>query len=157
MTFENVVDFLHLVATATWIGGMLFMKLVLIPAQEAIEPGQRGRLMGVAAKRFTAVAWTSVVVLLVTGFLKTPALFLLDTTTSYGTILLAKHAIVAAMIVVGLVITLVVAPRLRALAPAPGGATGPELPRVQARLEALSAVNTVLGLVLLFLVTALRP
>ncbi len=59
--------------------------------------------------------------------------------TGGGTILLAKHAIVAVMIVVGLVITLAVAPRMRALAPAPGTAPSPELPSIQARLVALSA------------------
>jgi copper resistance protein D len=151
-----VVDFLHLLATVTWIGGMLFMKLVLMPAMEAIDPPQRGLLMGAAAKRFTIVAWSCTVVLLATGFLKTPGQYLFDSGTTFGTLLLIKHVVIVLMIVVGLVITLSVAPRLRALAPAPGKAPSPELAAVQKRLEALSATNTVLGLVVLLLVAMLR-
>ena len=73
MAAENVLDFVHLLATVAWIGGMLFMKLVLMPAQEAIEPSQRPWLMIAIAPRFTITAWASVIVLVITGFLKTPA------------------------------------------------------------------------------------
>jgi len=157
MTLAHVTDFLHLLATVTWIGGMLFMKLVLMPGMEAIDPPQRGRLMGAVAKRFTVVAWSSTLVLLATGFLKTPADVLFDTGTAYGTLLLIKHVAIALMIVVGVVITFAVAPRLRALAPAPGQPPSAALAAAQQRLEALSAVNTMLGLVVLALVVGLRP
>jgi len=154
MTLANGLDFLHLLATAVWIGGMLFMKLVLIPALQAVEPAQRGRAMGVVAKRFTIVAWSSVVVLLVTGILKTPSGFLLSTESGYGQLLLAKHLLFGAMIVVGLVITLMVAPQLRALAPAAGSPPPAALLAAEKRLEALSAINTVLGLAVLLVVAA---
>jgi uncharacterized membrane protein len=156
MTLANVADFLHLVATVAWIGGMLFMKLVLMPGMEAIDPPQRGRLMGAVAKRFTIVAWSSTAVLLATGFLKTPGEYLLDAATAYGMLLLIKHVAIALMIVVGAVITFGVAPRLRALAPAPGQPPSPALAAAQQRLNALSAINTVLGLAVLALVVAMR-
>lgn len=156
MGFSAVVDVLHLVATVAWIGGMLFMKLVLMPALGAIEPAQRGRLMGAVAGRFTTVAWTSFAVLVVTGVLKTPADLLADLSTTYGTMLAAKHVVVLAMGAVGVVITFFVAPRLRALAPAPGAPPSPRLAGVQSRLDVLSAVNTVLGLGLLVLVSVMR-
>ena len=157
MTLANVADFLHLLATVAWIGGMLFMKLVLIPAMAAIDPPQRGRLMGGVAKRFTMVAWTSTAVLLVTGFMKTPSQVLFDGSTTYGTLLAVKHALIVLMIVVGLVITFFVAPRLRALAPAPGQAPSPALAAAAKNLDALSAINTILGLAVLALVVAMRP
>lgn len=56
MVLDVVVNFLHSLATAARIGGMLFMKLVLMPAQEAIEPSQRPRLMTAIAPRFTITA-----------------------------------------------------------------------------------------------------
>jgi len=157
MTVEHVANFFHLLATVAWIGGMLFMKLVLMPAMEAIDPPQRGRLMGVAAKRFTMVAWTSTIILLVTGFLKTPSQHLFDTSTTYGTLLLVKHVVIALMIVVGIVITFVVAPKLRSLAPAPGQPPSAGLVAAQGNLNVLSAINTVLGLVVLVLIVAMRP
>jgi len=130
------------------------MKLVLIPALQAVEPAQRGRAMGVVAKRFTIVVWCCVAVLLVTGFAKTPSGFLLSTESGYGQLLLAKHVMFAVMIVIGLVITFVVAPRLRALAPAPGSPPPAALLAAEKRLEALSAINTVLGLAVLLVVAA---
>jgi len=155
MPSANVVDFLHLLVTAVWIGGMLFMKLVLMPGMQAIEPAQRGRLMGAIAKRFTIVAWSCIVVLLVTGILKTQSGYLLSTESRYGQLLLAKHLMFAGMIVIGLVITFAVAPRLKALAPAPGSPPPAALVSAEKRLELLSAVNTVLGLAVLLVVAAM--
>lgn len=152
MSSESVVNFLHLLATAVWIGGMFFIKLVLMPGLAAIEPAQRGRMMGVIAKRFTMVVWSCVAVLLVTGLLKTPSAYLLDAGTRYGTLLLLKHAAFAVMILAGLLITFVAAPKLRAAAPAPGAPPSPEYVAAQKRLDALSALNTVLGVGVLLLV-----
>jgi uncharacterized membrane protein len=156
MLLDTIYNFLHMLATATWIGGMLFMKLVLLPAQAAIDPPQRGKLMGVAASRFTTVAWTSAVVLVVTGLLKTPAGRLMDFSSRFGTALAVKHLLIAAMIVIGLVISLGVVPKLKSLAPAPGQPSSQGLVRAQGRLDLLSAINTVLGLLVLLAVAVMR-
>jgi uncharacterized membrane protein len=156
MLFDVVVNFLHSLATVLWIGGMLFMKLVMLPAQEAIDPPQRGRLMGVAATRFTTVAWTSAVILVVTGLLKTPAGRLMDFGSRFGTALAVKHLLIVAMIVIGLVISLGVVPKLKSLAPAPGQPPSEALVRAQGRLDLLSAINTVLGLLVLLSVAVMR-
>ncbi|MEW6337007.1 MAG: CopD family protein [Acidobacteriota bacterium] len=105
------------------------------------------------AKRFTIVARTCTATLLVTDFLKTPSGMLLDTSTGYGALLFAKRAAFAVMIVVGLVITFAVAPRLRALAPAPGSAPLPRFVSASKSLDALSAINTALGVAAILLVT----
>lgn len=156
MLLDTIVNFFHSLATVLWIGGMLFMKLVLLPAQAAIDPPQRGRLMGAAAARFTMVAWTSVVVLLVTGLLKTPAGRLMDFDSRFGTALAIKHLLIAAMIVIGLVISLGVVPKLKSLAPAPGQAPSAGFVQAQGRLDLLSAINTVLGLLVLLAVAVMR-
>ena len=57
-------------------------------------------------------------------------------------------------IVVGLVITFGVAPKLGALAPAPGAAPGPAFLKAQKALDGLSAVNALFGLAILGLVSA---
>lgn len=153
MTKAWFLQFAHLLATAAWIGGMLFMKAVLVPALSVLEPPQRGRVMGAVAKRFTAVAWASVAVLALTGFLKAPA-GLLGETEGVGLLLTVKVVLFAGMIAVGLVITLGVAPRLGALAPAPGAPPSPAFLKAQKALDALSAVNTLLGLAILGIVSA---
>lgn len=153
MTKAWFLQFAHLLATSAWIGGMLFMKAVLVPSLAVLEPPQRGRLMTSVARRFTALAWTSVVLLALTGFLKTPDGLLGDTTTDVGLLLTVKLALFGGMVAVGLVITFGVAPRLAALAPAPGAAPGPGFLKAQKALDALSAFNALLGLVVLGIVS----
>ena len=146
-------QFLHLLFTVSWIGGMTFMHFVLQPALSSISPQEGGKLMGVIAKRFTIMAWTSTLVLLVTGLLKTPTGLLFDTSTGYGTILLLKHIAFAAMFVIGLVITFGVAPKLRAFAPREGERPAPEFIAAQKRLSMLSGTNMILGILVLFLIS----
>jgi uncharacterized membrane protein len=148
------LQFVHLLATAAWIGGMIFMKAILVPSLAALEPPQRGRLMGSVAKRFTALAWTSTLLLAVTGLLKTPEGLLGDTTTDVGLLLTVKVALFGVMVVVGMVITFAVAPKLVAFAPAPGSAPSPGFVRAQKALDALSGVNALLGLVIVGIVSA---
>ena len=58
----------HLLAAVAWIGGMLFLSLVIVPALKH-EPlaSHRGILFRAIALRFRTVVWTSVAVLLSTG------------------------------------------------------------------------------------------
>ncbi|KAA0256670.1 hypothetical protein FBQ97_11950 [Acidobacteria bacterium ACD] len=149
-----VLQLVHLFATVAWIGGMIFMKAVLMPALSALEAPARGRLMGAIAKRFTLLAWTSVALLLVTGLMKTPSGMLAETTTGVGRLLFAKHALFALMIVIGFVITFAVAPKIGKLAPAPGAAPGPEFVKAQRALDGLSAVNALLGFAVLAIAAA---
>lgn len=59
---------LHLLAAVAWIGGMVFLSLVLVPTLKQ-EPfaAQRGFLIQAAAGRFRALVWGSLFVLLATG------------------------------------------------------------------------------------------
>lgn len=60
--------FLHVLAAIIWIGGMLFVALVLVPVIRAqADPGLRARLFHQAGVRFRAVGWAALLLLLVTG------------------------------------------------------------------------------------------
>lgn len=151
-----IVQMLHGLLAVVWIGGMIFMDLVLMPSMSAIEPAQRARLIGAVAKRFTIVAWVSVIVLLVTGIVKTPGNMLLDASTRYGSILMIKHILFAVMIGIGLLITFVAAPRMRRAAPRGEERPAPEFLKAQGMIKTLSTVNMVLGIVILVLVGMLK-
>ncbi|NOT24073.1 MAG: hypothetical protein HOP22_15310 [Nitrospiraceae bacterium] len=58
----------HLMAAVAWIGGMLFLSIVLVPVLKS-EPfaSQKALLFRTTARRFRAVAWGSIAVLLFTG------------------------------------------------------------------------------------------
>jgi uncharacterized membrane protein len=155
MVASAVVNLLHLIAAVFWIGGMAFVNLVLEPSLKELDPVQRGKLMGTIGKRFTIVAWGSVLLLLVSGFIKTPDGLLFDTSDAYGTTLLLKHIVVLLMILFGLRIAVGLIPKIRREAPQPGQAPSPEFLKAQGQFQLLSRVNFILGLIVLVLVALL--
>ena len=59
---------LHVLAAVSWIGGMLFLSVVLVPVLKR-EPfaSQKALLFRTIARRFRAVVWGAIAVLLFTG------------------------------------------------------------------------------------------
>jgi uncharacterized membrane protein len=65
-----LVRWLHVLAAITWIGGMLFIALVLVPTTRRLEDqALRARLVHAAGLRFRTVGWVAIGVLVVTGLL----------------------------------------------------------------------------------------
>ena len=59
-----------MLAAITWIGGMLFIALVLVPAARRLEDqALRARLVQTTGLRFRTVGWVAIGVLVVTGLL----------------------------------------------------------------------------------------
>ncbi len=62
------VVWLHITAAVAWIGGMLFLSLVLVPVFKREGPaGERRALFQTLALRFQMVAWGSILTLVGTG------------------------------------------------------------------------------------------
>lgn len=60
--------FFHLVAAMLWLGGMSFMLLALRPSLSALEaPPQRLRLLATVLRRFFALVWAAIGVLMLSG------------------------------------------------------------------------------------------
>jgi uncharacterized membrane protein len=146
---EAIVNFTHLLATAIWIGGAVFIQMILQPSLKLIDPQQSGKLFGVVAKRFSITSWICIGVLVVTGYIKTPERMLYDFSYSLGMFLAVKHTTIILVILVGLVIAFGVVPKLRKFSPKPGEPPSAEFLRYQKRLGTLAKVNLVLGLFVL--------
>lgn len=59
---------LHVLAAITWIGGMLFVALVLVPvARRLDDPALRARLFHETGVRFRTVGWIALGLLVVSG------------------------------------------------------------------------------------------
>ncbi len=65
----SVVLSLHLLAAVAWIGGMVFLSIVLVPVlrREGGLAGERQELFQGVARRFRVLVWVSVAVLILTG------------------------------------------------------------------------------------------
>ena len=158
------VLWLHLLATVAWIGGMIFYVLVLVPSMGAIDPPQRGKLVGAVLKRYSPLAWGAIIVLIITGiFIAVYKGFGgVSFSSNYGIILFAKHLVILIMIVIGALVSFVIGPKLKA-PPAPaevasGGPPGPPpgMVKLQKQAGALGLINLVLGIAVLFLTELLK-
>ncbi|GIK60270.1 MAG: hypothetical protein HND39_11240 [Ignavibacteriota bacterium] len=152
---NQIINFLHLLATSVWIGGMIYMHLILLPSLKLIDAQQSGKLMGIISKKFSITAWISIIILLITGYLKTPAEMLLNTSSQSGIILTAKHILILCVIAVGLIIAIRIVPKLRGSMPKPGEAPQAEFIKSQKILHTLATINLTLGLLIIVLASML--
>lgn len=135
---------LHLLAVVVWLGGMLFLGLVIIPALRDRPPAERAALLHVVGRRFLKIAWAALAILLVTGpalwalrgFVLTPALS-------------AKLALVAVILLLSLLHDFLLGPRL--VAELKKGGEGKETLRLRHRVALLARINVLLAIAVLIL------
>ena len=113
-----VSDMLHLVATAAWVGGLIYLAAVLLPVLRRGDPALAERLLGRVVPRFSNLALISVAVLVVTGLINL-ALHTLDPqaiiSSESGQVLIVKHLLFLPLLALGALNHQVFRPRLAAL------------------------------------------
>lgn len=105
---------LHLVAAISWIGGTIFLSVVLVPVlKRELFASQRALLFRTIARRFRAVVWGAITVLLVTGPLllhqrRTP----ITDPSGWPIVLATKLGLVAVLLLLTLTHDLILGPRV---------------------------------------------
>ncbi len=62
------VRWIHVLAAITWVGGMLFIALVLVPVTRKLhDPTLRTRLVEEAGVRFRTIGWIALALMILTG------------------------------------------------------------------------------------------
>ena len=65
---SSLMNFVHVVAAITWLGGITFMLLALRPAAAQLQtPPHRLPLIALTFKRFFRLVWVAIAVLLLSG------------------------------------------------------------------------------------------
>ena len=67
MSLSLALRFVHLLAVVTWIGGMLFIALVLVPVSRRLDATLRTRVVQETGRRFRTVSWIALAVVAATG------------------------------------------------------------------------------------------
>lgn len=101
LPYAVVIDWLHLVAAALWVGGMFTIFLIYLPMLKALVLTERTRSLLAILPQYSPLAIAGVVIMATTGPLS--AAFHLTSvdqsiTTAYGRALLVKILLVAALL-----------------------------------------------------------
>jgi putative copper export protein len=100
------LHFLHLTAAMIWVGGQIFLGLILGPVlRRSMTPKERMPLALAVAKRFQRVSHGALGVLIMTGLWQVRFLFLSSLSsfldTAYGRIFWAKMVLFVVMLILG--------------------------------------------------------
>lgn len=101
LPYAVVLDWLHLMAAALWVGGMLYILLVYLPALHARPVSERARSLLTVLTQFSPLAIIGVAIMAITGPLN--ATFHLTSidqfiTTAYGRTLVIKVLLVGGLL-----------------------------------------------------------
>jgi putative copper export protein len=102
---DALIMWAHLVAASIWVGGSIFIGIVLAPLLKTISDSVEGRLsiMIRVGRKFNKIGVPSLIVLIVTGiynstgFIVKPSMIF---STTYGIVLLIKIMLVIALIII---------------------------------------------------------
>jgi putative copper export protein len=105
---DALIMWAHLVAASIWVGGSIFIGIVLAPLLKTISDSVEGRLsiMIRVGRKFNKIAVPSLIILIASGlynssgYLSKPSLFL---STNYGIVLIAKIVLVIILIITFLI------------------------------------------------------
>ncbi len=154
--FDVIVHWLHLMAAAVWVGGMIFTGYVLMPvARKELPPPVRHPFFKAVGRRFAVLGNGALLILVATGTYKLSLIWGSDGFWSSlaGRVIIVKLGFVAAMLALTTLHNFVWGPRAVRLAARPDQ---PEYRAMTARLAFWSRVNVVLVVVIVFLGAFLR-
>jgi uncharacterized membrane protein len=149
----SILNFLHLLATVTWIGAMATNILVMLPsAREVLEPAVIGRFIGAVMKRFRRIVYGSIITLVLCGIpltlLNENYVGLGQFDNGFSQVILIKHLFVTALVLLAIYSFEVLAPKVAKLA---AKGPSPELLKAQKLQLRLASTGFALGLIILLL------
>ena len=164
MILYHVSVFVHILSAIVWIGGMLFLALVVVPTTRGMLPAERAALFGAVGRRFRTVGWVCIALLLTTGTINAvyrgvtwDNLFTAELWGSaFGTTLALKLGVIAIILGLSAYHDFVIGPRSvrvleRATSASPDAGTLDEAQRLRKRASAIGRAEAILALIVLAL------
>jgi uncharacterized membrane protein len=151
LAIMSAMNWLHLLATVAWIGGVLINVIVLSPAaKESLEPPMMMRLWGAVMKRFRVIVYVCMAVFIGTGivmmFMNSAYGDTFDFGDTWTLFLVIKHILVLILIIVGIYMLEGVFPKLKKLA---AKGPSPELGKAEKRQKVVGATSLILAVLIL--------
>lgn len=150
----GVIFWLHMLATVSWIGSLVAISLLVLPAaKKTLKPAEQLAFLEAMQKRLEPVAWFSMGVLVVTGLFQLSANphynGFLSTSGQWSIAILVKHSLAVIMAVTSAIQTWEVLPGIRRALMRMDKVGPEELARLQRRETLLLRTNLVLAVLIL--------
>lgn len=155
--FDLILVWIHLTAATFWIGGMLFLSLVAVPLlKKDPDPSSAQRGFINIARRFRALVWMVLSLLVITGAILLPNHVDLSVfPTAWPAVVLVKLLLVLLLVVASLAHDKFLAPKVRTLKRKPA-AELTSLEKILIRFSPLiGRLTLLLGLAILFVAVLL--
>ena len=150
-----LVYWVHMLATVTWIGGIVAISVLVLPAsRRTLKPVDQLAFLDAMQKRLEPLAWFSITALVATGLFQLSANEhyngFFDVSTQWSLAILIKHGLGLVMGAVTAVQTWEVLPAIRrTLMRKEKGASEEEIIALQKREERLLKANLILSILIL--------
>lgn len=147
------LDFVHLMATIAWIGGMVFNFLVVMPTvSKTLEPATAAKFMTALMRRVRVVVYVSLAVLFITGIPMKIAnenyVWIISFENSWQIAGFIKHVFVAFLALLALYSFEILTPKLARLAQA---GKMDEVGKLRIFQKKLAAVSFLMGIIIVLL------
>ena len=150
----SLILWIHILAAIAWVGGMIFITLVIVPVERGIQDNKlRYELVNKIGTRFKYLGWGGIIILITTGLynsLQKISAWNDLVNTSYGKTLLLKLALVFIMISLSIIHDFYLGPKL-----VERGTEG-RATNLTRFLTILARGNLFLGLLVILLAVTLR-
>lgn len=133
-----------------WIGGMIYQSWIMLPAVRKTDPKTQSQILKGTIRPFMILAIVSIVVLIATGIFMTmgridQGISMLST---YGILLMVKHLLTLAIIVLGLLGGFYLSPKMQRLA---NSGEKQKVAKINKSLNSISHTNPILGIIIIVL------
>lgn len=155
---KTLIDWLHIMATVVWIGGMFTNMVILRPVlAKTLAPADAGRFMGALMKRFRAVVYASIVLLGVTGIplkiINENYVSIINFENSWEIVSFVKHVCYGILVLLAVYMFEVLAPRMGRLA---AKGPSPEMKALQKQQVLAGSLAFLSAMVILVLSSLMR-
>jgi len=159
-----VVLWLHILAGAVWVGGLVSLTFFAVILKEAVSLPERIRVMGALGRKMSWVFWSMLLIAILTGLGNVmarglPVTALLDLNllakTRFGQLVLIKSLMVVAVLVLTWYHSFVAGPRLLEKG-VEGKADRETIRRLRMRVVMANGLNIILGVLILLIGALLR-
>lgn len=158
----SIAFWLHMLATVAWIGGLVAIAILVLPAAKKTLPSETyAKFLEQLQRRLDPLGWLSLAVLLATGLFQMSANpnyeGFLSISNRWAVSMLLKHILFIGMIGISAYLTWVILPGLRRIAMKQAkGLEGESSEHLQNREVLMLRFNLVLGVLILALTALAR-